>query len=272
MLSVSTDRAPRVSAQFPSTTGGCPSAVPAGPLPSAAELLAVPVMRRALAEMDAAISQQLSTASIPSVSVGVVYGQQLLWSAGYGQFNESAGSTPGPDTVYRIGSIGKLFTTLLMMVARDRGLLHLDSPVSSLIPDFQWRDPYDPSSRGPTFQQLASHLAGIPSNPGLDVDPYTVSNREMFRLMSNLSLTNPTDSVPMYSNLAFASLGNLVAELLNCSYHDGLQRLVLGPLGLSSTAIAYDATRFAGRMADGFDFGVRLPEEDSLADWGWFKP
>ena len=259
------------SAQFPSDYGGCPAAVPNGPLPALTALRDVPAIGRALADMDAAIAHLIEPASIPSVSAAVVFDQQIMWSKGYGIFNSTIGRAPDLDTVYMTGSVGKLYTALLMMVARDKGLLHLDSPVSSLIPDFHFINPYEPASRGPTFQQLASHLSGVPSQVGLefDVDP---SNRLMFALLANSSLTVQPDTVPMYSNLGFSCLGNVVAELLNESYSDALQQLVLDPLGLKSTSTAYKSS-FDGRMAQGWIFGVPVPAEDvTQADGGWFAP
>ena len=259
----------QVLAQFPSAYGGCPTQVPSGPLPSSAELLSTVGMRRALSAIDSSISSLLSTNSLPSVSAAVVYDQTIIW---YGIFNASIGTAPTLDTVYRTGSIGKLYTTLLMMVARDEGLLHLDTPVASLIPDFHFVNPFEQSSRGPTFQQLASHMAGIPTSDALHLNEHTITNREMFALLSNLSLTTPPDTIPLYSNLGFACLGNLVAELFNTTYRDALQRFVLSPLQLNSTSVAYDATRFDGRMAEGWDYGQPAPFLDATADWGWYDP
>jgi CubicO group peptidase (beta-lactamase class C family) len=48
---------------------------------------------------------------------------------------------------------------LLMMKARDAGLISLDDPITKHMPDFKINTPF-PSKRGITFHQLATHLAG----------------------------------------------------------------------------------------------------------------
>ena len=69
---------------------------------------------------------------MPSVVAGVVRDGALAWSAGRGRLPD--GSTPDADVQYRIGSITKTFTAVLVIRLRDEGLLRLDDPLEQHVP------------------------------------------------------------------------------------------------------------------------------------------
>src|SRR5436190_648599 len=69
-----------------------------------------------------------------------------------------------PDTVYRVGSVSKLFTDLAIMQLVERGLLDLDDPITKYLPDFKPRNRFDVAI---TLRQLMSHRAGLVREPPL---------------------------------------------------------------------------------------------------------
>ncbi len=83
------------------------------------------------AEMDAEIMAYIKDNNITTASVGIVYGDELIWGRGYGVVNPGE-SHPRPadiHTIYRVGSITKLITNMMMFQVRDEGKLVLDDPV-----------------------------------------------------------------------------------------------------------------------------------------------
>lgn len=260
-----------VHAQFPGPAGGCPTFPDPKRLPSLNSLMSLPGTKLAFSQIDQMIETMMEQKMAPSLTLGVVYQQEVVWFKGYGVFNSSIGKAPpNQDTVYRTGSIGKLFTTLLTMVARDHGLISLDEPISNVNPKFTMKNPFDASSRGVTFQQLASHMAGIASNEPLRLD--NVTNDQAFALLANLTLIAPPDSIPLYSNLGFEILGNVVAEAMGyASYDKALQDFVFDPLGLSSSSVRYNSSKFDGRMAECWQ-GSKLTPAECLEDGGWTNP
>ena len=139
---------------WPSLEGGCVY-FPSSSNVSSKQLLSLPGIQDAFEQVDLAIQQVLLAEGTPGASVGVVFGQDLIWHSGYGYANASSNKSKVTlDTVFRIGSISKVFTTLLLMLSRDRGMLHLDDQVSEHVPEFWLQNPF-PSARNITFRQVS---------------------------------------------------------------------------------------------------------------------
>ncbi|HEX2422543.1 MAG TPA: serine hydrolase domain-containing protein, partial [Actinomycetota bacterium] len=74
---------------------------------------------------------------LPGAAAGVVVGDQLVWSAGYGFADLAARRAPDGRTLYRIASITKTFTGTAIMQLRDEGKLHLDDPAVAHLPELR---------------------------------------------------------------------------------------------------------------------------------------
>ncbi len=90
----------------------------------------------------------------PSLMAGVVRDGSLVWSTARGSVD---GSPPTADTQYRIGSITKPFTAVLVMRLRDEGLLDLDDRVDKHVPDTAVGDR--------TIRELLAHSSGLAAEP-----------------------------------------------------------------------------------------------------------
>nr|WP_239520833.1 serine hydrolase domain-containing protein [Blastococcus saxobsidens] len=159
----------------------------------------------------------------PSLVAGVVRDGGLAWSAGRGEVAE-----PHADVQYRLGSISKTVTAVVVMRLRDEGLLGLDDPLERHLPGTPFGDR--------TIGQLLSHLAGASAE-----SPGGWWERTPGGSLEELGLGG-TDVVLgaarrfHYSNLGFGLLGELVARLRGTSWEDAVAGEVLAPLGMSRTA------------------------------------
>src|SRR6185436_10914379 len=76
-------------------------------------------------------------ARIPGMSIVIVYDQDVLLANGFGYADLEKQIPADPQTVYRIGSVTKAFTALMLMQLRDDGKLHLDDPIEKYLPEFK---------------------------------------------------------------------------------------------------------------------------------------
>jgi CubicO group peptidase (beta-lactamase class C family) len=202
------------------------------------------------------IERDRREAGLASVAIAVVQGETVLLAAGYGCANVARGIPATPDTLYRIGSITKLFEATALMQLRDAGRLRLDDPVAKSVPGVWYSGPTG-ERVSPTWRQLASHTSGLPRNvpPALGTVSGLFSYVERER-----TLTTPGTRY-IYSNLGFVVLGQSLAELAGERYHAYVRRHILEPLGMTSST--FDAgTADAERLAAGY---LRLDQ----ADDGW---
>jgi CubicO group peptidase (beta-lactamase class C family) len=174
----------------------------------------------------AALEQAQGSGRLPSIVGGVLRGGELVWTG-------AAGDTPGPNQQYRIGSITKTLTAVLVLQCRDEGLLALDDPLGRFVPETGYRDA--------TLRELLSHTSGMQAepvgpwwerSPGVPVAELLAANDGSGRAL------DPGASFH-YSNLGFALLGEAVARLRGDSWWSLVGSRLLEPLGMTRTT--YDA-------------------------------
>ncbi|MGI8575148.1 MAG: serine hydrolase domain-containing protein [Egibacteraceae bacterium] len=167
---------------------------------------------------------------LPSVTVAVTDERELLWSTGRGRVD---GERPTVDTQYRIGSITKTFTAVIVMQLRDEGELALHDRVESHLPEV------GAGIADRTVAELLAHAGGVraeTSPPWWERTP----GREWEALTADLGAQGAQQGARgrfHYSNVGYAVLGELVARRRGAAWHEVLHERVLRPLGLHRTTV-----------------------------------
>lgn len=177
---------------------------------------------------------------LPSVNAGVVRDGALAWTAARGRFADTGGALPGPDVQYRIGSITKTLTAILVMQCRDDGLLSLNDAVGKHLPGIAFGDL--------TIRHLLAHSGGMnaePEGPWWERNP-GVSFDELTAAMNESQAAGPADRRHHYSNLGFGLLGEVVARLRGASWLELVQQRILDPLELRRTTYFPEAPAAQG--------------------------
>src|SRR5215212_3112705 len=158
----------------------------------------------------------------PGMVAGVVRDGGLAWSAGRGDVPE-----PHTDVQYRLGSISKTVTAVVVMRLRDEGVLHLDDPLERHLPGTPFGDR--------TVGQLLSHLAGASAeSPGGWWERVAGGSLEELQLGGDDVVLGAARRFH-YSNLGFGLLGELLARARGTSWEDAVAEEVLTPLGMTRT-------------------------------------
>lgn len=181
---------------------------------------------------------------LPALSVVLVDDQEIVWARGFG-WADPADSVPATAaTVYRIGSVSKLFTDLAVMQLVERGELDLDLPVTEYLPDFRPRG-YD---EAPTLRQLTSHRSGLVREPpvGHYFDDTSPSLAATVRSLNETSRVHEPESETKYSNAGIAVVGYVLEVTRGEPFADYLKRAVLEPLGMDRSSFEPDPDIVAG--------------------------
>lgn len=203
------------------------------------------------AELDALFGQYTAAGQ----SRGLVYGQVssagLVHSCGFGVANED-GLVPDQNAVFPIASMSKSFVACAALIARDRGLLSLDDPITMYFPEFTAagtvEDPCDP----PTLGMLFSMSGGLTEDNSW-VDPFIDLSVEevLVHVKRGLRYSHLPGTVYEYSNLGYALAGLAVGLAVGRPIEDFVRDEVLLPLGLTSTTFD-NATPAASQRATGY--------------------
>ncbi|MCK5158521.1 MAG: beta-lactamase family protein, partial [Candidatus Heimdallarchaeota archaeon] len=73
---------------------------------------------------------------LPGISVALIDDQDIIMQNSYGYANLEENILTTPETVYRMGSVAKVFTAMEIMRLYNEGLVDLDAPITDYIPDF----------------------------------------------------------------------------------------------------------------------------------------
>ena len=148
------------------------------------------------------------------------------------------------DPFYEIGSVTKTFTTLLLALAYERGLVHLKDPVNMYIshPIFNNRNN---NWRPMTLLDLATHRSGLPTvSPKFEQESveYPTSSYSLNVFLQNLhsiQLEDAPGSKFIYSNLGITALSIVLERVFGKSYNKLLADEILNPLGMSQTSLGF---------------------------------
>ncbi|MFE7094861.1 serine hydrolase domain-containing protein [Streptomyces erythrochromogenes] len=209
--------------------------------------------------------------------VGVVVAamaEDVVEIRGAGSTGAVDGRTPGPDTLFEIGSVTKPFTALALACLASTGRAGLDEPLADLLP----AGTAVPSRGGRqiTLQHLATHTSGLPRLPrGMLLpallhpskpDPYADCTADA--LLSGLAGTR-LGAVPgkrfRYSNLGAGLLGLALARRAGTDYESLITREICAPLGMTDTVVTVDGAR-SRRSAQGHSRRGRPVTAWNLAD------
>ena len=193
---------------------------------------------------DAAIRKILVDRVENGQSLGLVVG--LIGPGGsrvviYGVFDKNDKRTPDGSTLFEIGSITKVFTSLLLADMVQQGEVSLADPVSKYLSP-QVKIP-ERNGRAITLEELANQTSGLPRlptnlSPKDPANPYAdYSVEQLYAFLNSYQLTRNPGSQYEYSNLGVGLLGHVLAKRAGISYEELVETRVCRPLNMNSTAI-----------------------------------
>ncbi len=200
--------------------------------------------------VDRYLQAEMQRQHIPGIALAVMKNGKPLYVKGYGVATLEQPVAVTPNSGFQLGSIGKQFTAVAVVMLADEGKLSLDDPVSKYLPEV-------PSSWSKvTLRLMLNHQAGIAQ--------YTTPQRQLLDLSHDysdaeliaLAISQPLDFEPgtdvSYSDVGYVLLGFVINRVAGEFYGDFLQRRIFMPLGMNRTRVISDADIVPGR-ANGYE-------------------
>ena len=172
---------------------------------------------------------------LPNAVIGVVVGDRLVFAEGFGARTDAGGPVTA-DTIFRIGSITKVFTGMALLALRDDGRIGLDDPVTRYVPELG--DAVYPTLDSPviTLRNLVTHTSGLPRIGALKYnDAHGVTEPELVAAARQAVLDFAPGTDARYSNLAMALGGLVVARASGEPLREFISQRILTPLGMRQT-------------------------------------
>ncbi len=198
---------------------------------------------------------------------------------GYGNMSNANHITVNKDTIFAIGSITKVFTTILLADMVNRGLVNLDDPIEKYLPTSIKVPTYN--GQKITLENLATHTSGLSEFPSShcvsnfngtdDDDEDSIQARlifiecdknytfdQLYQDLSNTTLIREPGLKFEYSTFGISLLGHILALKSGMSYDRLVEERILNVLGMNSTSIVLSDVQ-KSRLAIGHLNGQELP-------------
>jgi len=227
-------------------------------------------------ELKANIQECVNLEYTPSIAVGIIDSSGMHFY-NYGKTKNENGKIVDERTIYEIGSISKVFTSLLLAELVAEGKMKLDDPIEKYLPNVQV-----PNYKGVkiTLKHLATHNSGLPRLPvnlnlGEDPDnPYAHYDEKMLLdFLEKYKLASEPGTKHEYSNLGAGILGYILTKESGMSLEGLFQKKVGDKLQFENTVTTLSTSQ-KENLALGHAGGDVVPNwdfQDALAGGGAFK-
>lgn len=201
-------------------------------------------------KLERAVRRLQAESRIPALSVALHRADRPLWTFTVGGSGRD-GTPLDAGTRFAVGSVTKTFTTVLVLRARDDGLLDLDDPIGKHLSV--------PAHEELTVRRLLSHTAGLQREPYGDIWD-TLAAPDLPGLLAGLERAErvlPPARRFHYSNLGFALLGQLAAKAYGGAWAQVLAEKILTPLALTGTTVGPSGPAAVGYLVDAYSDHAR---------------
>jgi CubicO group peptidase (beta-lactamase class C family) len=242
---------------------GMNARVPAAVLPSQSAALIDTV--RLAAFVDSFMTARMNSERIPGAGFVFVENGRVSMIRGYGYADVAQRRLVDPEsTIWRVGSISKVFTATAVMLLVDRGAVQLDAPVDRYV----HRVPIPATYAEPvTVRQLLNHTAGFDEiRPGTQTQTRdSVLSLDRF-LTGRLVRIRPPGRTTAYSTYGITLAGEMIEEVAGVRYESFMQRNIWEPLGMRRASINVPAA-----LQKDVAIGYELRGDSLVAQpWEWY--
>ncbi|HEV8461562.1 MAG TPA: serine hydrolase domain-containing protein [Gaiellaceae bacterium] len=179
---------------------------------------------------------------VPGASLAVLEAGDVT-SVASGVLNLDTGVEATVDSLFQIGSITKVWTTTVIMRLVGEGLIELDAPLRTYIPDFRVAD--EAASAAVTIRHLLTHSSGIDGDNFSDTGRGDDALEKYVATCANLRLVHPVGATMSYCNTGFTLLGRVIEVVTGQVWDAVMQERLFAPLELTHTAtLPEDVLRF----------------------------
>lgn len=185
---------------------------------------------------DKLATDTMASWKIPGLAIAVVQNDRVVYMKAFGVKELVKADPVTPDTLFEIASTTKAFTATALAMLADQKKLDWDDPVHKYVEYFHLNDPC--ADAMVTVRDIASHHTGVSAHD--DLWDFTDWPREqVIRALANVKPTRSFRSAYLYSNIQFATAGEVVASVAKMPWEDFVRTRIFEPLGMTHTRTSF---------------------------------
>jgi CubicO group peptidase (beta-lactamase class C family) len=199
-----------------------------------------PELAPLLQQIDALAAETYRANPVGGFTVGVVTGAKLAWTKSYGFADAETKRPATADTVYRIGSITKQFTALMLLQLAEQQKVRLTDPVEKYVPELSAIPKFHPAAPPITLVQLATMTSGLAREPkgppNHSEGPVSGWTGKVLEALPQTAYQYEPGTEYLYSNIGYATLGVALERAAGQPFTRYVQEQIIAKLGMTQTA------------------------------------
>jgi CubicO group peptidase (beta-lactamase class C family) len=200
-----------------------------------------PKVEAAIEEFRASVPEMMDKGGVPGAAIALVDDKGIVWTEGFGYRGGKGKQPVTPDTPFMICGLSKLITATAVLLAVQDGVVKLDEPITTYLPDFKVNSRYEEyPEQKITLRRLLNCTAGIPAETplGNGFEPAsTTSFEDHVRSLYGSWLVCPVGSSFFFSNVSYDLAAYTIRRAGGRLFKDYLKERLFTPLGMSHTAV-----------------------------------
>jgi CubicO group peptidase (beta-lactamase class C family) len=218
-----------------------------------------------IARYQARIPALMDQEHIPGLALTLVDGNHVVWEQGFGSTDSDGGTPVTVDTMFSVQSMSKTFTATAVMKAVQSGLLDLDVPITTYLPNFTVHSAFESHPEQKiTLRMLLSHTAGFTLDAplGNTYEPGPGEFDAHVRSISETWLRFPVGTGYAYSNLGVDLAGYILEQVSNKPFPVVMRDSLLAPLGMNHSTFDRAQVHASAHRAMGHTGDLVRPRVD----------
>ncbi len=194
-------------------------------------------------KLDKFLAETMTAHQIPGLAVAITKGREIVYLRAFGTRSLETREPLSPDSLFHMASVSKPFVATAIVQLVEEGRIDLDAPVTRYLPYFQLADErYEKI----TIRQMLNHTSGMPDVEDYEWDKPQLDDGAAERFVRSLTgetMIGSPGETWRYSNMAFDTLGDVIAKVSGQSFEEYEKSHILDPLGMKESTFFYPDSR-----------------------------
>ncbi len=211
-------------------------------------------------EVDQLVSRAMTAFDVPGMAVGVIERGEVVYAAGHGIREAGRPERVDTDTLFRLASVTKAFTSAAAAVLVDEGKLSWDGPVNEVLPALRMNEPWVTANI--SMIDLLAHRSGLPAHAGdllLWPVPNAFTEDDIVAALRHFPLEAGFRAGYTYDNVLYIVAAQAIEQAGGLGWGETVDQRLMAPLGLERC--------FAGVIPESQMRNLAAPHNGDADDW-----
>ena len=222
---------------------------------------AADTLEQRLAVLEQRLEEERQKHHIPGMAIAVVHDGQVVLARGFGLRDLENNLPADQHTLFAIGSTTKAFTSALIGMLEDDGIVAFDDPVTRHIPEFNLA--VDTRGQPVTIRDLLCHRTGY-TRMGLLWAGGGMNRDEVLQAVARAEPMKPFRKAFQYNNVMYMVAGQAAGRATGSTWEDLIAGQIFGPLGMKQSSTSITAAAEDEHLARGYRWNEDLETHQHL--------